>query len=100
MHTHRPNDVWLRILSFCSRTWFIVDAPQCAVCGAEAGSAGAKKLMQCPCARVYYCGKKHQLKDWANHKQSAECACLAGLENLPTRRIRPAPSSGRRRDSG
>ena len=71
---HRPNDVWLRVLSFCSRTWFVVDVPQCAVCGAEAGSAGVKKLMQCPCACVYYCGAKHQTEDWKRHKRTCSAA--------------------------
>lgn len=74
-----PNDVWLRVLSFCSRTWFIVDdasSPQCAVCGAKAGNAGGvtAKLMQCPCARVYYCGAKHQLEDWKRHKRTCSKA--------------------------
>ena len=68
--------MWLRVLSFCSRTWFVVEVPQCAVCGAEAGSAGGvvKKLMRCPCTRVYYCGKKHQLEDWKRHKRTCTTA--------------------------
>ena len=67
-----PNDVWLHVLSFCSRTWFV--PPRCALCGLEAGSAGVKKLRRCPCTRVYYCGKKHQLEDWKRHKRTCTSA--------------------------